>query len=71
MSYDNPFRGSMLIALHCEPWFAGRVVTKKSGKLVTTCHVRILLKCEVLGSRNAKGTNNLHGRLSEGSHVKG
>ncbi|KAF2576932.1 hypothetical protein F2Q68_00006365 [Brassica cretica] len=30
------------------------------GQLVTTCHVGGLLKGEVLGSRNAKRTNNLH-----------
>lgn len=51
--------------LSCE----GQVVTKKSGQLVITYPVRILSKGEVLGSRNAKRTNSLHGTVSEGSHV--
>ena len=37
---------------------------------VTNCHVGELLKGEILGSSNAKNTNNLHGRVSEGSHVR-
>lgn len=59
--------GSIGDNLSCE----GRVVTKKSGQLVITCHVRMLSKGEVLGSRNAKRTNSLHGTVSDGSHVKG
>ena len=41
------------------------------NQLVTACHVRKLLNGEVLGSSNAKTINNLHGGISENSHVRG
>ena len=42
-----------------------------ADKLVTTRPARMLLKGDVLGSSNAKRINNLHGGVSEDSHVRG
>ncbi|KAF3505011.1 hypothetical protein F2Q69_00040334 [Brassica cretica] len=42
--------------------------TRPADQLVTTRPVRVLLKGEVLGSRNATHINNLHGEMSEDSH---
>ena len=36
---------------------------------MTAYHVEELLKGKVLDSSNAKCANNLHGEISEGSHV--
>ncbi|KAF3607669.1 hypothetical protein DY000_02050203 [Brassica cretica] len=59
------------IASLYEDYYRAKEVKFIKGTVLTSFEFDSNKKSEVLGFRNTKHTNNLHGRVSEDSHVKG